>query len=83
MAKKGIKTVREQFGDYLRNHRENVLKERNLLAFSYSSKLDNSKLAKIEKGEIDIQFDTLMEVARTYKLPEKSIFGFEFKEVEG
>lgn len=42
-----------------------------------------SKLAKIEKREIDIQFNTLLEIARTYKLPEKSIFGFEFKEVEG
>lgn len=31
----------------------------------------NRKLAKIEKREIDIQFDTLLEVARTYKIPKK------------
>lgn len=79
---KSIKSIRQQFGSYLKNHRETVLKEYNLLAFSYGSNLDNSKLAKIEKGEIDIQFDTLIEVARTYKLHEKSLFGFKVESEE-
>lgn len=75
MRKKSTKNIREQFGDYIKNHRENILGEKNLLLFSYNSNLDNSKLGKIERGEIDIQFDTLVEVARTYKLDEM-LFGF-------
>lgn len=72
--------IRKEFGEYLKKHREEVLKEKNLLSFSYNSKLDNSKLAKIEKGEIDIQFDTLIEIARTYKLADKGLFGFKFSQ---
>lgn len=75
MKKKSKKSIREQFGEYIKNHRESVLGEKNLLLFSYTSSLDNSKLGKIERGEIDIQFDTLVEVARTYKL-DKMLFGF-------
>jgi len=70
------KKNREAFGSYLKNRREKVLKEKNLLKFSYSSNFDNSKLAKIEKGEIDFQFDTLLEIAETYKLAGKTILGF-------
>jgi len=70
------KKIREAFGSHLKKRREKVLKEKNLLKFSYSSNLDNSKLAKIEKGEIDFQFDTLLEIAETYKLTDKAILGF-------
>jgi transcriptional regulator with XRE-family HTH domain len=76
MARKAKHFTREKFGAYLKKHREDILKEKNLLNFSYSSKFDNSKLAKIEKGEIDIQFDTLIEIAKTYKLVDKGLFGF-------
>ena len=75
MAKSSIKSVREQFGEYLKKHRENVLGEKNLLLFSYDSKLDNSKLRKIEMGQINIRFDTLLEIVRCYKL-DKVLFGF-------
>lgn len=67
-----------EFGAYLKNRREKTLKEKNLLQFSYSSNLDNSKLAKIEKGEVDIQLSTLIEIAKTYKLTDKAILGFKF-----
>lgn len=76
MANAEALKIRKEFGVYLKRHREEVLKEKNLLAFSYSSELDNSKLGKIERGDIDIQFSTLVEVARTYKLSSKSILGF-------
>ena len=78
MARSKKPKIREEFGTYLKNHREKVIKEPNLLKFSYSSNLDNSKLGKIEKGEIDIRFSTLLEIAKTYKLTEKSILGFNF-----
>ena len=70
--------IREAFGTYLKDRRERILKEKNLLQFSYTSNLDNSKLGKIEKGEIDFQFDTLLEIAETYKLTDKAILGFKF-----
>ncbi|GAB3426551.1 hypothetical protein [Niabella aquatica] len=76
MANEEVLRIRKEFGAYLKKHREEILKERNLLAFSYNSELDNSKLGKIEKGEVDIQFSTLIEIARTYRLPSKAIFGF-------
>lgn len=70
--------IREAFGIYLKDRRERILKEKNLLQFSYTSNLDNSKLGKIEKGEIDFQFDTFLEIAETYKLTDKAILGFKF-----
>ena len=76
MPKKAKPDIKKEFGAFLQKHRIEVLKEKNLLEFSYYSKLDNSKLAKIEKGEIDFRFDTLIEIAKTYKLPEKVILGF-------
>lgn len=82
MADEEILKIRKEFGAYLKKHREEVLKEKNLLAFSYNSELDNSKLGKIEKGEVDIQFSTLIEIAKTYKLSSKSILGFKILATE-
>lgn len=79
MPKKAEPDIKQAFGAFLKKHRTEVLKAENLLEFSYTSNLDNSKLAKIEKGEINFRFDTLIEIARTYKLPEKVIFGFTCK----
>ncbi|MFT4092700.1 MAG: hypothetical protein QM640_03585 [Niabella sp.] len=76
MANTGVLKIRKEFGAYLKKHREEILKEKNLLAFSYNSELDNSKLRKIELGEVDIQFSTLIEIAKTYKLSAKSLLGF-------
>ena len=76
MAAKSKSEALKEFGLYLKKHRIEVLKEKNLLNFSYTSALDNSKLGKIEKGEIDMQFDTLIEIAKTYKLLDKGLFGF-------
>lgn len=78
MPRKAKLDIKQEFGAFLKKHRLEVLKAENLLEFSYNSNLDNSKLAKIEKGEIDFRFETLIEIARTYKLPEKVILGFRF-----
>lgn len=78
MPKKAKYDIKKEFGAYLKKHRLEVLKENNLLAFSYNSNLDNSKLGKIEKGEVDFQFETLLELAKTYKLTSKDILGFKF-----
>ncbi len=76
MEPKRKKEIREQFGEYLRQHREDVLKIKSVRQLSFQSNLDNSKLTKIEKGLINIEFDTLIEVAITYKLEKKKLFGF-------
>lgn len=78
MSRKAKYDIKKEFGAYLKQHRLEVLKEPNLLDFSYSSTLDNSKLGKIEKGEVDFRFETLIEIAKTYKLTAKDILGFKF-----
>ncbi|PVD49997.1 hypothetical protein DC498_22000 [Terrimonas sp.] len=79
MSKKSKQAILEDFGAFLKKHREDVLKEKNLLQFSYSTNFDNSKLAKIEKGEVDIRFKTLLEIFQAYKLSDTNIIGFKFK----
>lgn len=84
MTKKRKKDIRKLFGAYLKKHREDVLRVDSVRQLSFSSDLDSSKLSKIEKGKLDIRFDTLLEVAITYKLtPDKLlIFPIEFWQTE-
>jgi hypothetical protein len=60
----------------LKKHRKEVLKVASVRQLSFNSNLDNSKLSKIEKGMINFEFDTLLELAVTYKLSTKEILGF-------
>lgn len=82
MPRKVKYDIKKEFGAYLKRHRIEVLKEENLLEFSYSSNLDNSKLAKIEKGAVNFRFETLLEIAKTYKLQESVILGFKLEIVD-
>jgi len=68
--------IRKLMGAYLKKRRESVLKIESVRQLSFSSNLDSSKLTKIEKGLIDLRFDTLIEVALTYKLTPKQLFDF-------
>jgi hypothetical protein len=76
MDSKKKENIRKLFGSYLKNRRENTLKIPSVRQLSFTSNLDHSKLTKIEKGLLDIRFDTLMEVALTYKLNPKQLFNF-------
>ena len=76
MDSKKKENIRKLFGSYLKKRREDYLKVESVRQLSFSSNLDVSKLTKIEKGLIDIRFDTLMEVALTYKLTPKQLFNF-------
>jgi hypothetical protein len=76
MDSKKKENIRKLFGSYLKKRREKVLKVDSVRQLSFSSNLDPSKLTKIEKGLVDIRFDTLMEVALTYKLTPKQLFNF-------
>ena len=75
--------IRKQFGQYLQEHRENVLKIKSVRELSFSSGLDNSKLSKIEKGQVNFGFDNLLELAVTYRLAKKDIMGFAIKLLKG
>lgn len=68
--------IRKLFGAALKKRREEYLKIDSVRQLSFSSNLDQSKLNKIEKGQIDIRFDTLMEIALTYKLKPRQLFDF-------
>lgn len=69
--------IRKLFGAYLKTRREDVLEIKSVRQLSFSSNLDYSKLNKIEKGLVDIRFDTLVELAITYKLSLKELLNFE------
>ena len=68
--------IRKLLGAYLKKRREDFLKIRSVRELSFSSNLDQSKLTKIEKGLVDFRFDTLIELAITYKLTPKQLFNF-------
>lgn len=76
MDSKKKEEIRKLFGSYLKGRRENFLKIESVRQLSFSSNLDASKLSKIEKGLVDLRFDTLMEVALTYKLTPKQLLNF-------
>jgi transcriptional regulator with XRE-family HTH domain len=68
--------IRKLFGLYLKNRRENILKIKSVRQLSFNSNIDHSKLSKIEKGLIDIRFDTLVEIAKTYEIDFDKLFDF-------
>ena len=76
MDVKKKKEVRKLFGAYLKKRREDYLKIDSVRQLSFASNLDQSKLSKIEKGQVDLRFDTLMEIALTYKLKPSQLFDF-------
>jgi predicted transcriptional regulator len=79
MDTKTKEQIRRQFGEYLQRHRENVLKIKSVRELSFTSNIDNSKLSKIEKGQVNFGFDNLLEIAVTYRLTQKEVLGFALK----
>jgi len=76
MTEKKKKEIRKLLGKHLSNHREKVLKISSVRQLALTSNLDYSKLIKIEKGLTDIRFDTIIELAVTYKMTPKTLFSF-------
>ena len=76
MELKKKKEIRKLFGAYLKKRRLEYLKIDSVRQLSFHSNLDSSKLTKIEKGQINITFDTLIELAVTYELKPKQLFDF-------
>ena len=76
MNLKRKREIRKLFGAHLKRHRETVLKIPSVRQLSFYSNLDQSKLTKVEKGQIDVRFDTLIELALTYKLTLTELLDF-------
>jgi hypothetical protein len=81
MNAKEKKEIRKKVGAYLKQRRENDLQV-SARQLSFMSNLEHSKLVKIEKGLIDFRFDTLLEIALTYKIHPRDlmIFHLDFSE---
>lgn len=77
MTDKKKKEIRKLFGKHLQKWREEFLGIRSVRQLSFASNLDQSKLSKIEKGLIDLRFETLLEIAMTYKMNPKELFNFD------
>jgi predicted transcriptional regulator len=81
MDSKKKQDLRKKLGDFLKKRRVNDLGI-SALQLSLSSNLDHSKLVKIEKGLVDFRFETLLELAETYKIQPRDMLDFdiEFRE---
>jgi len=79
MNLKKKKEIRKLLGAHLKKHRLEVLKIQSVRQLSFSSNLDQSKLSKLEKGQIDVRLDTLIEIALTYKLNLAGLFDFKIQ----
>ena len=76
MNDKKKKEIRLLFGAYLRQRREEVLGVRSVRQLALQHRYDQSKLSKVEKGLVDIRFDTLVDIAQVYQLTLDKLFDF-------
>lgn len=81
MDTKKKEQIRKKVGAFLKKKREEEL-QLSVRQLSLSSALDHSKLVKIEKGLIDFRFDTLIELAITYKVQLRDLLDFDIEFVE-
>ena len=72
------KKVLKRFGENLRKLRKE--KGLSLREMSYACSIDNSKIAKIEKGMIDITFTTLLQLAQALEAQPASLLSYELAE---
>jgi DNA-binding Xre family transcriptional regulator len=69
------KKVLKKFGENLRKLRK--AKGLSLREMSYACSIDNSKIAKIEKGMINITFTTLLQLALALETHPSSLLDYE------
>jgi len=75
MIKPADKKVLKKFGENLRKLRKQ--KEMSLRQMSYACSIDNSKIAKIEKGRINVTFTTLLQLALALEVHPSSLLNYE------
>ncbi len=74
MITPGDKKALKKFGENLRQLRKN--KGLSLREMSYACSIDNSKIAKIEKGMINITLTTLLQLAVALETPPSNLLNY-------
>jgi transcriptional regulator with XRE-family HTH domain len=77
MITAGDKKALKEFGENLRKLRKE--KGLSLREMSYACSIDNSKIAKIEKGMINITLTTLLQLAVALETHPSSLLDYELK----
>lgn len=77
MLKPADKKVLKKFGENLQKLRK--AKNLSLRQMSYSCNIDNSKIAKIEKGRVNITFTTLLQLAGALETHPSSLLEYEYE----
>jgi len=77
MITAGDKKALKEFGENLRKLRKE--KGLSLREMSYACSIDNSKIAKIEKGMINITLTTLLQLAVALDVHPSSLLDYELK----
>ena len=75
MITPGDKKLLKKFGENLRNLR--TQKGFSLREMSYACSIDNSKIAKIEKGQINITLTTLLQLADALETHPSSLLEYD------
>ena len=75
MIKPADKKVLKKFGENLRKIRKQ--KKLSLRQMSYACSIDNSKIAKIEKGKINITYTTLLQLALALETHPSSLLHYD------
>ena len=65
----------KKFGENLQRLRKE--RKLSLRELSYACNIDNSKIAKIEKGSINITFTTILQLADALEVPPSRLFDIE------
>ncbi|HTI07728.1 MAG TPA: helix-turn-helix transcriptional regulator [Puia sp.] len=77
MITAGDKKALKEFGENLRKLRNE--KGLSLREMSYACSIDNSKIAKIEKGKINITLTTLLQLAVALEIHPSTLLDYELE----
>lgn len=77
MISKNDKKTLKKLGEHIAAIRKR--KNLSLREVSYACNIDNSKISKIEKGQVNITFTTLLDLARGLEVNPKEFFDFPFE----
>ena len=74
MGRSGDKKALKKFGEHLSHLRKQ--KKMSLRELSYACNVDNSKISKIEKGKINITFNTILQLAEALEVKVSDLMDF-------
>jgi len=75
MIKASDKKALKKFGENLQKLRKQ--RELSLREMSYACSIDNSKIAKIEKGRVNITFTTLLQLAGALEVHPSDLLSYD------